>query len=429
MDIDDFIAALAVLGGKDRTLTLQFVFRVYDINKSGILERTKVERLLQMAYGDRLKEKTGDDVTRVQQQLDHLFNSNHSEINNNHSNSNNNSNTRNHHSSPSTPNHSLRLSSYRKDDNHSLDKNSALLSNNILNSNSGRKSTNINLNSTSNPISTVLHLRDFEGYLGPLDVLGGWILGVLSIFTEPLPPSLFALHDRYSIPIKCEEIMLKYNINKLCHDTLKDIFLTKCSQNGIKAELSLDTWLDWTEGFLSPSLAELIFQAKVGLIKKFWIFDDFVEFCVVFGSGSLEQKATAVAYAAYSGYYDKYRMRMWDATNSFSVYQHGAKESFLNHLKKWKCQEKVNVVDKNDKRKIDTNNKKNVLDSSNSNVSGNTDTSDNENINDNQNHSKRQSSFLLQGTRTKNNTKLHKIIKNPEFFYQSNLRLKYQFSQ
>ena len=73
VDITDFIAALAVLNGKDRTLTLQFVFRVYDLNGSSVIERSKVERLLQMAYGDRLKEKTGADVNRAQQQLDSIF--------------------------------------------------------------------------------------------------------------------------------------------------------------------------------------------------------------------------------------------------------------------------------------------------------------------------------------------------------------------
>ena len=93
MEINDFIATLAVLGGKDRTLTLQLIFRVYDINGSGIIERTKIERLLQMAYGDRLKEKdksgmglgsgpgsgSGSDITRAQQQLDDIFNLNYKE--------------------------------------------------------------------------------------------------------------------------------------------------------------------------------------------------------------------------------------------------------------------------------------------------------------------------------------------------------------
>jgi hypothetical protein len=163
VDTNDFIAALAVLGGKDRTLTLQFVFRVYDLSGSSVIERMKVERLLLMAYGDRLKERTGADVSRAQQQLDHIF-----------------SLGRNANTSPKLP----PLSPPRS------------------------KSEN------TAPIPTSLHLKDFESYQGPLDVLGGWVLNVLSVFTEPLPPKLVALHSRYSKSSKQEDLVSKYNISR-----------------------------------------------------------------------------------------------------------------------------------------------------------------------------------------------------------------------
>ena len=332
VDVHDFIASLAVLGGNDRTLSLQFIFRVYDLNGSGVIERAKVERLLLMAYGDRLKERvggdsgggdgtggdksgsdvnygndrggndrggnnnrtgsndrqgndravgdrmndvsrTGSDITRAQLQLDEIFScksnshlssgrnsQNYSQSNHGSQNNNNNGHSigTSHSSSPqSTSSHHNNQNNVRnpKDSN-----------NNQKNIPNNRNSQNISKNIPQNPKiipSPYLHLKEFEQYLGPLDVLGGWVLAVLSVFTDPLPPKLLSLHTKYTPTNKTDELMLKYNITKSCCDHLREVFITKCSSIGVRLELTLDSWLAWTEGFLSRSLAKLLFNAKV----------------------------------------------------------------------------------------------------------------------------------------------------------------------
>ena len=340
MEINDFIATLAVLGGKDRTLTLQLIFRVYDINGSGIIERTKIERLLQMAYGDRLKEKdksvvgsgigpgsgSGSDITRAQQQLDDIFNLNYKERDsrkqlNNGNNSNSNSNRIDNDYNQKLNSNSNSSSSPKNLQNSNL--NSNIISN-----------TNSNQNSNKNESNSTLNLKNFEQYQGPLDVLGGWILAVLSAFTEKLPKKMLSLDQKYTKIYKNEDIMLKYKLTKNVANQLRETFLNRCSLTSHKPELTLDSFLSWTEGFLSPSLATLIFNSKVGMIKSVWYLENFVEFCVTFGSGSIEEKATAVTYAAYSRYYNDYRTRKYGSEKSFSVFEIGAEENFFEMLKK-----------------------------------------------------------------------------------------------
>jgi hypothetical protein len=283
VDITDFIAALAVLNGKDRTLTLQFVFRVYDLNGSSVIERSKVERLLQMAYGDRLKEKTGADVSRAQQQLDSIFSLKKETAN-----------------TPRLP---------------------------PLPPLKGK-------NEVSRVVSSTLNLRDFELYHGPLDVLGGWVLAVLSVFTEPLPRKLLALHNRYTISSKQLDIMGKYDINKSTTDQLRETFLNRCATTGAKPELTLQSWMEWTAGFLAPKLANLIFSMKTSVVKTVWFFEDFVEFCIVFGSGSTEQKATAVTYAVFCAHHKEQRDYLYSLQKSLSVYEENCEEKFFKLLRK-----------------------------------------------------------------------------------------------
>jgi hypothetical protein len=285
VDTNDFIAALAVLGGKDRTLTLQFVFRVYDLSGSSVIERTKVERLLLMAYGDRLKERTGADVSRAQQQLDHIF-----------------SLGRNANNSPKLP---------------------------------PLSPTRTKSESTS-PIPTSLHLKDFEAYQGPLDVLGGWVLNVLSVFTEPLPPKLVTLHSRYSKSSKQEDLVSKYNISKITGDALREIFFNRCATLGSKPELTLESWMEWTRNFVSSPLAELMFSLRTTVIKKIWVLDDFVEFCTIFGSGSSDQKATAIVFAVYTAHWKEYQDLLYSETNSLAAYSESSEEKFHKFVRKSK---------------------------------------------------------------------------------------------
>ena len=287
---------MAVLGGKDRTLTLQFVFRVYDFSGSSIIERSKVEKLLQMAYGDRLKERSDGDVSRAQRQLDSIF------------------------SLKRDANSPTRLPplSPQRDKAESA---------------------------SSSTIPTTLHLRDFEQYQGPLDVLGGWVLGVLSVFTEPLPKKLLALHSRYLISSKHEDIMSKFNINKTTYDHLRGTFFDRCATDSPRLELTLESWLEWTQGFLSSQLATLVFSTKTGEIKRTWSLQDFTDFCVVFGTGSAEQKATAIVYAVYSAHFKNYRALRYEACYSLSVYEDVCEESFFKVLKKTKKNEaKINAA-------------------------------------------------------------------------------------
>lgn len=121
IDVLDFLSSLAVIKGRDRPALLKFLFRVYDVRIAGHLERSKVEQLLHMAYGERIKRST----EVVKKQLDAVF----------------------------------RLG-YDRDR---------------------------------------VTMREFEGYGGALDVLGGWVEAVLNALLEVTMPRLRAL-DRYPQP-------------------------------------------------------------------------------------------------------------------------------------------------------------------------------------------------------------------------------------
>ena len=150
VEITEFISALAVLGGLDRTLTLRFLFRVYDVNGTGEIERTKVEKLLSLAYGEKLNVSG----SRTRQQLDDIF----------------------------------RCTNGAMTVVQEMGK--------VL---AGGKAVTMTDHPSSMVLpSPVIHLRDFETYRGPLDVFGGWVLSVLSVFTEPLPARLLAIDRRYN---------------------------------------------------------------------------------------------------------------------------------------------------------------------------------------------------------------------------------------
>ena len=72
--IDDFLSSIAVLVSLERSLVMRFLFRVYDVRSTGAIERSKVDKLLAMAYGERMK----SDSEFIKRQLDYIFrNSNH----------------------------------------------------------------------------------------------------------------------------------------------------------------------------------------------------------------------------------------------------------------------------------------------------------------------------------------------------------------
>ena len=162
MEITEFISALAVLGGLDRTLTLRFLFRVYDVNGTGEIERIKVERLLSLAYGEKLNVSG----SRTRQQLDDIFRCTNGTM------------------------------TVVQEMGKALAGGKATSMRDHHHSHSGGAAAMGHMNALPSP---TMNLRDFETYRGPLDIFGGWVLSVLSVFTEPLPARLLAIDRRYSI--------------------------------------------------------------------------------------------------------------------------------------------------------------------------------------------------------------------------------------
>lgn len=68
IEIDVFLSTLAVLKSKDISSHYKFIFRVYD-GGSGIMTRGRTEEILQLAYGDKIKQYY--DI--IMNMLDELF--------------------------------------------------------------------------------------------------------------------------------------------------------------------------------------------------------------------------------------------------------------------------------------------------------------------------------------------------------------------
>eukprot|EP01038_Epipyxis_sp_PR26KG_P004301 gene4301-6097_t len=68
IDVDSFMSALAVIGSENNDMILKFIFRVYE-NERGVLERRKIEDMLHLAYGEKLRSKLDD----LNEQLDLIF--------------------------------------------------------------------------------------------------------------------------------------------------------------------------------------------------------------------------------------------------------------------------------------------------------------------------------------------------------------------
>jgi len=140
-----------------------------------------------------------------------------------------------------------------------------------------------------------LSAKDFEQYTGPLDILSGWVITVLGIFTEPLSPRLYTLERRYSSLMESEEMMVRFSVPKSTCEQLRQVFYARCAATA-KAELTHDSWREWLcgAGYASPILASIIFMAKITNLKKVWRFIDFAEFCMIYGAGSLDAKVAAL---------------------------------------------------------------------------------------------------------------------------------------
>jgi ubiquitin C-terminal hydrolase len=69
MDVVEFVACLTTLRGPDRLVLMKLLFNVYDYRSAGIIDRLIAEKLLLLAYGDRMKEEK----EAIEMQLDAIF--------------------------------------------------------------------------------------------------------------------------------------------------------------------------------------------------------------------------------------------------------------------------------------------------------------------------------------------------------------------
>ena len=215
-----------------RRLRAQFLTRVYDPTDQGELDRLRVERVLLLAHSHTL------DKRAASEELDHLFSS----------------------------------------------------------------------GTSSHTHSRYITLKDLEAYDGTLSLVCGWVRAVLSIFVEPASTKLSSLERRYSAALEAEQMAERFSVPRAMCDQLRVLFYSHCATHShthsatdahthittAKAELSLQSWVQWTSctGFLTPSLATVLFRAKLTGLKHAWRFEDFAEFCMIFGtSHSAETKA------------------------------------------------------------------------------------------------------------------------------------------
>ena len=74
---------------------------------------------------------------------------------------------------------------------------------------------------------------------------------------------------RYSALLEPEEVIGRFHVRKETCDQLRQQFYSRCFTSSLssssggagtvpsKAELDLPKWLEWTDGFISPPLAEV----------------------------------------------------------------------------------------------------------------------------------------------------------------------------
>jgi len=255
LDVHDFIGITKELFDDNRARLCHFLFRVYDIKSVGALERTGIEGVLKAVYGVRRNGTSIPTITESQAEaaklvLDEIF----------------------------KLSSAVRGSSAADADD-----------------NAGAKLT----------------FRQFESYGGSLQVLSAWITTVLVSLLESPQAHMLQLERKYSSTSEPEEVMSRYNISKLSCDSLRQLFYSHCGQQ--KAELSISRWLKWCNSYLSPTLAAALFRAKARGFKVIWRFVDFADFCLVYGAGSLENRALALAKTFYMGH--KSRMQQLQAIN------------------------------------------------------------------------------------------------------------------
>jgi hypothetical protein len=236
LDIDTFISSYAVLFSNDPLLKKKFLFRIYE-NGSGYIERRRIEELLQIAYGDKLKGHYNS-VTKV---LDSIF----------------------------------------------------LKKKNPANPDSAYQPIALS--------SQVISKAKFEQWSGKFDLLLEWVIDVLYVFIEPSPPNINYLQRMYSPEEEEESLKSRFHLHSIDNVTnLRYLFASHASRSMVgKSEIPLVKWKSWVcPDFLSPILAHVVFcstaDASVQQLPS-WKFMNFAEFALIFGMGNLEVKANAIA--------------------------------------------------------------------------------------------------------------------------------------
>ncbi len=230
-----------------------FLFRVYDIKSIGVLERASVEGVLKAVYGVRRNVLNGNtsivDSEETRFVLDEIF-------------------------CGLSGNSSTSATTEGQG------------SSNILEDETVFKTKNNKIN-----------FSQFERYTGNLTLLSSWISNVLLSLFEAPAAHMLQLEKKYSSTNEPEEVMSRYNISKKSCDALRQLFYSNCGAQ--KAELSLSRWMLWCNSYLSPPLAAALFRAKTRGFKVVWRFADFADFCLVYGTGSLENRALALSKTFY----------------------------------------------------------------------------------------------------------------------------------
>jgi hypothetical protein len=236
LEIDTFISSYAVLFSNDPLLKKRFLFRIYE-NGSGYIERRRIEELLQIAYGEKLKGHYNS-VTKI---LDSIY---------------------------------------------------------------LKKKNPANPDSAYQPValsSQVISKTKFEQWSGKFDLLLDWVVDVLYVFVEPSPPNINYLQRMYSPEEEEESLKARFHLHSIDTVTnLRYLFASHASRSMVgKSEIPLVKWKSWVcPDFLSPVLAHIVFCSTADASVRqqpSWKFMNFAEFALIYGMGSLEVKANAIA--------------------------------------------------------------------------------------------------------------------------------------
>lgn len=266
---------------EQRKTILNFIFRIYDVQTIGKIDKGKVEKILTLAY---------DSINLINSNLMLVMNTTYPSLLNTILNGNNNGTNK------------ASLMAYKAQF-------EALFAN--------------------TKERGFISLKEFENYTGQVELLTGWVQSVIHTLCYPVSPNLYNLELKYNFAMEKVEIMKKYNVSEPFVIQLRHTFLACIACNGhllesvsktasagkvsgnnggstkesnnetasaninayARPEMTLSTWINVTKSFLPLPLACCMFCSKIKSLKIVWRFAEFAEFCIVFGSqAAIQQK-------------------------------------------------------------------------------------------------------------------------------------------